>query len=417
MEFFKYQNENLYCEGISLGVLTKRFKTPFYVTSSQAIIKQAANFEYNFSKLKHLTCYAVKANDNLSILKLLAAAGLGADVGSCGELYRAKLSGFPANKIIMSGVGKTSDDIVAALQAKILMLKVESLKELEQISKLSKQLKLVAGISLRINPQVLAETHHAHTATGGLEHKFGIDQKDLSPALKIIKKSSNLRLIGLNLHIGSQIFKVEPYLLAISKMLKIKKRLTAQGIFVKYLDIGGGFPITYDPDKPVRDLEYFAKDIIKVLENESAKIIFEPGRYLVANASALISQIVYIKKNSQGKKFIVMDAGMSELMRPILYDAYHQIIPIKKAKSTKLIADIVGPLCESGDVLAKAREISKVREHDFLAIMSVGAYGTVMSNNYNGRLRPPELLISNRQVKIIRKGETLKQAIQNEIAI
>ena len=410
---FTYKNKKLMCEDVSIESLAKKYGTPLYVTSSQSIQNQYASFEKAFFGIDHLTCYAIKANYNLSILKLLAKSGAGADVGSSGELFRALKSGISPKKIVMSGVGKTDEDIKYALESKILLLKAESLSELSQIERIAKKLKVVASVAIRMNPNVVVNTHK-HIATGGMEHKFGIDEKFLPEILKYFKKTKNLIFIGLDVHVGSQVPDPKSYTLAIEFILKIKKLIENHGHKISYIDIGGGFPVTYDANHEMKIISHFAKEIISSLENCGATIIFEPGRYLVANAGILVTEVINVKENSAKKEFVIVDAGMTELMRPALYDAYHHIIPVTKNSRKIITADIVGPVCESTDAFGRGRKIPEVKEGEFLAVMSVGAYGSVMGSNYNGRLRPAEILISGKGIKIIRKRETFDQMIQNE---
>jgi diaminopimelate decarboxylase len=411
---FKYKNKKLMCEGVAVEGLAKKYGTPLYVMSSKSIIDQYTSFEDAFSGIDHLTCYAIKANYNLSIVRLLAKEGAGADVGSSGELFRALTGGINPKKIVMSGVGKTCSDIEYALKSKILMLKAESFSELQQINNIAKKLKVIAPVGIRMNPNVLVDTH-ANIATGGMEHKFGIDEKFLPEILNFIKKAKNINFVGLDVHVGSQVPDPKSYTQAIQAILKIKQKIENVGHKISYVDIGGGFPVTYDEKKEMKIISHFSREIISALKNCGAVTIFEPGRYLVANAGILVTEVVTVKENSAKKVFAVLDAGMTELMRPALYDAYHNILPVTKHARKVVTMDLVGPVCESTDAFAKGRVISQVKEGEFLAIMSSGAYGSVMGSNYNGRLRPYEVLISDKKVKIIRKKETFDQMIQNEI--
>ncbi|MES2023487.1 MAG: diaminopimelate decarboxylase [Patescibacteria group bacterium] len=410
---FIYKNNKLYCEQVPIKTLAEKFGTPLYLMSSNSMQNQYDYFEKAFSKLNHLTCYAVKANFNLSVINLFARAGSGADVGSRGELFRALKAGIPSEKIVMSGVGKSHADIEHAIKSKILLLSTESLSELKYINQIAKKLNTVVDITVRVNPSVKALTH-AHISTGGHIHKFGIDEVLLPEVFRLAKSLYNIKIVGLDVHIGSQLNSTAPYIKTIKKLLVIKKNFEDHGFNIKYLDLGGGFPVTYDPSKPKKDLKVFADTIIPLLQNCGAKIIFEPGRYFVANAGVLITQVLYLKENSSGKKFVIVDAGMSELIRPVLYDAYHHIISVNYS-SKKIVADVVGPICESADFFAKDREMQTVREKDYLVVLSTGAYGGVMGSNYNGRLRPTEVLIDGKNFKVIRKRETLEQFIQNEI--
>jgi diaminopimelate decarboxylase len=413
MKFFHYKNKELYCEQVPVQKLAKNFGTPLYVTSTASIMDQLSIFEDSFKELDHMTCYAVKANYNLSVIKLLADKGIGADAGSQGEIFRALKAGIPSNKILFSGVGKTRDDIAYALKKKIFMFKVESLSEIQAINTIAKKSNVVAKILIRINPNVSVDTHK-HISTGGIEHKFGIDQGSVSEVLRVVKSSKNIDLQGFAIHIGSQIADPIAYANSIKVILKIKIKSEKEGFNIKYLNIGGGFPITYDNDNPKLLLHKFAEVIIPELKDCGAKILFEPGRFLVGNSSVLLTEVLYTKQNTNKKNFVVVDAGMTELMRPALYSAYHHIIPTKINSTLNIIADIVGPVCESSDAFAHDRKINKVKEGDTLAILSAGAYGSVMASNYNGRLRPAEVLVDGKKSKVIRKRETLEQTIVNE---
>ncbi len=414
METFNFKNKNMFCEGVKVEILAKKFGTPLYITSKNHIRRQSADFKNTFSEVNPLVCYAVKANYNLSILRVLREAGSGAEVGSKGELFRALKAGITPKKIVMSGVGKTKEDIIYALKKKILLLKVESLSEIQQINIIAKKLGIIAPIAIRINPDVRVDTH-ASIATGAKEHKFGIDEGQVLRALAWIKQLKQVNLLGLAIHIGSQVASPQSYVQGINTLLKYKSLAEKEGYSLTYLDCGGGFPITYKSACPKKSIKEFARAIIPLLKNSSVKIIFEPGRYLVAQASILVTTVLSVKKNSQRKNFIVVDAGLTELMRPALYDAYHEIVPVKQSSRPGITADIVGPVCESTDIFAKKRKINSLKEREMLAILAVGAYGGVMASNYNGHLRCPEILVDGRRHTLIRKRETLKQIIQNEI--
>ena len=411
---FIYKNKKLMCEDLAIESLAKKYGTPLYVVSAQSIQDQYASFEDAFSQIEHLTCYAIKANYNLSIVRLLACAGAGADVGSGGELFRALRAGVPAKKIVMSGVGKTNEDIEYALASKILLLKAESLSELHTIERIAKKLGIIASIAIRINPDIAVDTH-ANIATGGMEHKFGIDEKFLKDVLGYLKQAKHLNLVGLDVHVGSQIPDPVSYAQAIEAIMKVKQAVEIDGQMISYIDIGGGFPVTYDEKKKQKSIEDFAKMIVPYFKGSGVTLVLEPGRYLVANAGILVANVVTVKENAMHKKFTILDAGMTELMRPVLYDAYHHILPVRKNSRKNIVTDIVGPICESTDAFAHDRSIQSVQEGELLAVMSAGAYGSVMGSNYNGRLRPAEILVSGQKSKVIRKRETLVQTIQNEI--
>ncbi len=414
MQNFQYKNKDLYCDGVPIKTLVKKFSTPLYVTSSQSIQEQYASFESGFSKLNPLICYAVKANANLSILRLLKKAGAGADVGGSGELYKAIKAGINPRKIVFSGVGKTRADITYALQSKVLALKVESCSEIILVNSIAKKMNIIAPIMIRINPGVSVDTHK-HISTGDTRHKFGIEEKILLSFLDNNKNLNHVNIMGLCVHCGSQIANPKAFTLAIKNMLRTKEEIEKRGYTISHINSGGGFPITYDARNPKLFLEKFSKVIIPLLIKTKAKIIFEPGRYIVGNASALITEVLYVKQNSKKKNFIIVDAGMTELMRPALYDAYHNIIPVLKRNTKNMVADIVGPVCESTDTFAYGRKIKQIEAGEMLAILSAGAYGAVMASNYNGRLRPGEVLVTDSSYKVIRKRDILKDIIRNEI--
>lgn len=411
--YFSYKNGVLHCEGVPLPSLAKKFGTPLFVTSKTAILENFNRFEAAFKTLNHLTCYSVKANYALDIIRTLAEAGSGFDVNSGGELFRALKAGASAEKIIMAGVGKTAEEIEYALQSKILMLKAESLSELKLTDRIARKLKLKAPVGIRITPNVTAETH-PYITTGNHEQKFGIDEAIAEKVLREVKTLRNLRVVGLEMHIGSQIYDPKYYADATLKLLQAKSLCDALGFEIEHLDIGGGFPVTYSAEKKATPIEAFAHALLPLLKNTGLKILFEPGRYMVANASALVSKTLYIKENHIGKKFVILDSAMNDLIRPALYGAYHDIIPVKKTTG-KMFADIVGPVCETGDFFARDRAIAQVKEGELIAIMSAGAYGSVMASNYNARPRAAEVMVYRRAAKLIRKRETFEQMIANEI--
>ncbi|MFN3385445.1 MAG: diaminopimelate decarboxylase [Candidatus Thermochlorobacter sp.] len=411
--YFSYKQGVLHCEGISIPSLAKKFGTPLFVTSKTAILENFNRFETAFNALEHLTCYSVKANYTLEIIRTLAEAGSGFDVNSGGELFRTLKAGVNPEKIIMAGVGKTAEEIEYALKSKILMLKAESLSELKLTDSLARKFKLKAPVGLRITPNVTAETH-PYITTGNHEQKFGIDEVLVEKVLREVKALKHVRMVGLEMHIGSQIYDPKYYVDATLKLLQAKSLCDTFGFKIEHLDIGGGFPVTYSSEKKATPIETFARVLVPLLKNTGLKILFEPGRYMVANASALISKVLYIKENHNKKKFVILDSAMNDLIRPALYGAYHDIVPVKKT-TKKMIADVVGPVCETGDFFARERAIAEVKEGDLMAIMSAGAYSSVMASNYNARARAAEVMVHQRKIKLIRKRETFEQMIANEI--
>lgn len=410
---FHYTGSTLCCDEVSLEELAGTFGTPLFVTSEKSLVESFMAFEHAFEALPHFTCYSVKANFNLSVIRTFAELGCGCDVNSGGELFRSLHAGVPPEKIIFAGVGKKPEEIAYALRSGVLMLKAESLSELRAIDRIAGELGKTAPVAIRINPNVTAETH-PYITTGDSKEKFGIDEAELGEVFALIRQLPNLRLTGLDMHIGSQIFDPEYYVAATTKLLRIFNESKALGFAVAFLDIGGGFPVTYDPRKPATPVAHFAEKLVPMLRSAGVTVIFEPGRYLVANASVLLTRILYKKRNHTGKEFFVVDAGMTELIRPALYQSHHEIQSVTLHDET-VVADVVGPICESSDFFARHRKIAAAEEGELLAVMSSGAYAAVMSSNYNGRLRPAEVLVNGRDVKLVRRRETYEQLVQNEL--
>lgn len=410
--FFPSHDGVLCCEAISLEALAEKYGTPLFVTSRNSLVGQYRTFEKAFEKLDHCTCYSVKANYNLHVIRALAEEGCGCEVNSGGELYRALEAGVEPSKIIMGGVGKSAADIEYALSSGILMLKAESLSELRVINDIANRLAVTASVGVRINPNVTAETH-PYITTGDSKEKFGIDLGDLDKVFAMLRSLEHVELIGLAMHIGSQIFDTEYYHAAAEILLDILRAASAAGYDLRYLDIGGGFPVTYDPRKPATPVERFAEKLVPLLEKTGATILLEPGRFIAANSSVLVTRVLYRKRNRTGKEFVIVDAAMTELIRPALYQSHHEIVAVREHGSL-IVADVVGPVCESGDFFARERTLDAVEEGELLAVLSAGAYGAVMSNNYNGRLRPAEVMVDGDKARLIRKRETFEQLVQNE---
>jgi diaminopimelate decarboxylase len=410
---FQYADGTLSCEDVKLDGLAETYGTPLFVTSAKSLIDCYTAFEDAFAGLSHLTCYSVKANFNLGVISTLAGLGAGCDVNSGGELYRALKAGVAPDRIVFAGVGKKPEEISYALDSGVLMLKAESVSELKAIDRIAGELGKSASVAIRINPNVTAETH-PYITTGDSKEKFGIDEAELDEVFALLGRLKNVTLKGLDMHIGSQIFDTAYYVEATMKLLDIFNATKDIGLDIEYLDIGGGFPVTYDPKKPATPVEHFAEQLVPLLAPTGAKIIFEPGRFLVANSSVLLTRILYRKRNHTGKEFFVVDAAMTELIRPALYHSHHEILSVKRHDST-IVADVVGPVCESSDFFARHRELDAAEEGELFAVMSAGAYGAVMSSNYNGRLRPAEVLVSGSEAKLVRKRETFEQLIQNEV--
>jgi len=411
MHDFKFKKNKLYCENVKVEDLAKKFSTPLYVYSYHTLVDHYLKLKSAFSEVNPLICYSVKANSNLSILKALIVKGAGLDIVSGGELFRAQKAACPAQRIVYASVGKTDKEISAAIVKGILFFNVESLAELKNINRIARSLKKITRVAIRINPDVEAKTHK-YIATGKLTNKFGIDLESAYKILLLGGKFKNLNICGLHIHIGSQITQSAPFVEALKKVSHFIQRLKAKGTRLEYLNIGGGLGIVYDHETP-QTAKIYAQEIIPLLKKTGLKIIMEPGRFIAGNAGILVTKVLYIKKTHQ-KKFIIVDGGMNDLIRPALYGAYHNIMPLKKISRLEK-ADVVGPICESGDFLAKGRLVAKVKEGDYLAVMSAGAYGFSMSSNYNSRLRAAEVMVAKAEVLVIRKRETCEDLIRNEV--
>ncbi|MDD5097329.1 MAG: diaminopimelate decarboxylase [Candidatus Omnitrophica bacterium] len=411
MHEFLYKNNQLYCENILAEKLAKTYGSPLYVYSYATLADHFIKLRNAFTALNPLICYSVKANSNLAILKALVNLGAGLDIVSGGELTRALKVGCSAKKIVYASVGKTDSEIARAISKGILFFNVESLPELININRIAQSLNKVTQVAIRINPDVEAKTHKFIT-TGKITNKFGIDLDSAYKILLMRGKFRYVRICGLHIHIGSQITQSEPFVAAIKKVSNFINKIKIKGVCLDYLNIGGGLGIIYDNENP-QSAQIYANQITPLLKKTGLKIIMEPGRFIVGNAGILITKVLYIKKTPK-KKFIIVDAGMNDLIRPALYGAYHKVIPLVKIAQTEK-ADVVGPICESGDFLAKARMIAKVKVGDYLAVMSAGAYGFSMSSNYNSRLRAAEVMVANNKVFVIRKREEAQDLMRNEI--
>ena len=413
MHDFEYKNNKLYCENIKVEDLAKKFSTPLYVYSYHTLIDHYLKLKAAFAQINPLICYSVKANSNLSILKALIAKGAGLDIVSGGELFRAQKAACPPARIVYASVGKTDQEISGAIKSGILFFNVESLAELKNINRIAKGLHKITRVAIRINPDVEAKTHK-YISTGKITNKFGIDLESAYKILLLRAEFKNLNICGLHIHIGSQITQSAPFVEAIKKVSNFIQRLKNKGIDLEYLNIGGGLGIIYDHEEP-QTAEIYAQEIIPLLKKTGLKIIMEPGRFIVGNAGILVVKVLYIKQTPK-KKFIIVDGGMNDLIRPALYSAYHNIWPLNKNLKTEK-ADVVGPICESGDFLAKERLAAKVKEGDYLAVMSAGAYGFSMSSNYNSRLRAAEVMVAKDKALVIRKRESAQDLVRNEIIV
>ncbi|MBI4824573.1 MAG: diaminopimelate decarboxylase [Nitrospirae bacterium] len=412
MHLFRYKGNELYAEDVPVKTLADRYGTPLYVYSSNTLLRHLNAYQDAFDGFPNIICFALKANSNLSILRLLGKNGSGADIVSGGELYRALKAGIPAKRIVYAGVGKTEDEIRYAIDAGILMFNVESFSELMEIDRIARVMKKKACIALRVNPDIDPETH-PYIATGLKSQKFGIPIEDAIEHYKSAARLKGINIIGIHKHLGSQITKVSPFVEGLRRTLLLVDKLDASGIDIRYLDIGGGLGITYDTETPPHPKE-LARHIIPLLNGrQGLTLIVEPGRSISGNAGILVSRALYIKK-TQDKEFLIVDAGMNDLMRPSLYGAYHRIIPVIRTGRRNRIQDIVGPICESGDFLAKERELPRIRPGEHIAVIGAGAYGFSMSSNYNSRPLPAEVMVKGKRHFLIRKRQTYEDLIAGE---
>ncbi|MBU2055695.1 MAG: diaminopimelate decarboxylase [Proteobacteria bacterium] len=411
MNYFHYQDEALLCEEVPVAEIAAQVGTPFYLYSCRTLRHHFRVFDSAFAEVPHIVCFAVKANSNTAILRTFVREGGGVDIVSGGELFRALKAGVDPGKVVYSGVGKRDDEIDDALKAGILMFNVESDQELETINERARKLGARAGVGLRVNPDVDPETH-PHISTGLKENKFGINVEASLAAYHRAAALKHLDIKGVSCHIGSQVTKLSPFTDALARLKELVRRLREEGNAVRYLDLGGGLGITYDREAPPHPSEY-ARAIIDASRDMECTFIFEPGRVIVGNAGILVTRVLYTKGN-EGKRFVIVDAGMNDLLRPSLYGSYHQLQPVIRREREKITADVVGPICESGDFLAKGRQIPAFERGELIAVMSAGAYGFSMSSNYNSRPRIPEVLVRDGSCYVIRERETREDLIRGE---
>ncbi|CAN5861113.1 diaminopimelate decarboxylase [soil metagenome] len=411
MEEFHYEDEGLYCEGVPLSEIARRVGTPTYVYSHAALESAYRELDDAFAGLDHLVCYAVKANANLAVLRSLASFGAGADIVSGGELYRAMRAGFDPKKVVFAGVGKTEDELLAGLGERILLFNVESASELEHLDELAARHGKRARVALRINPNVDAGSHD-HITTGREQDKFGVP---IEEALRLAERITECRcvdLIGVHQHIGSQITKLAPYTESVEKSAAFVDELKNRDFDIRYFNIGGGLGIPYNGEETITPSE-LVDAIRPMLEATGAKILCEMGRYIAGNSGALLTGVIYRKKSGD-KNFLVSDAGMNDLLRPSLYEAHHEVLSVNGNGAT-VPADLVGPVCESGDYLARDRELPDAAEGDLLAVMSAGAYSFSMASNYNSRRKPAEVLVRGDRWSVVREREHYPDLIKGEL--
>jgi len=411
MHHFQYRGGELYAEDVPVSTLVAAYGTPLYIYSAATLRRHFEAFDSAFDGLPHLTCFSVKANSNLAVLRTLGAMGAGVDIVSGGELYRALAAGIDPAKIVYSGVGKRGSEIEEALGAGILMFNVESMGELERISAIASRLGKKASVSLRINPDVDPKTH-PYISTGLKKNKFGLDMETSLAAYGRAMELPGVTPVGIDCHIGSQLTSIDPFLEALDKILAFREKLVAMGVPLRYLDLGGGLGIQYNEEEPPHPRD-FGQALTKALGDLPLTLILEPGRVIVGNAGILVTEVVYTKK-TPSKDFVIVDAAMNDLIRPSLYDSYHAIREVRPAEREMLNVDVVGPICESGDFLARDRELPSVAPGEYLAVYSAGAYGFTMSSNYNSRPRAAEVLVDGDTVTLARRRETYEDLVALE---
>ena len=414
MPDFLYQDGEFYCEAVPLRRIAEAVGTPCYVYSHARLVRSFKAFDSAFNDVPHIVAYAIKASSNLAILRLLAKEGGGGDIVSAGELYRALQAGIEPQRIVFAGVGKRDDEIRYALQSNILMFNVESSAELRAIDRVAAALKTKARVALRINPDIDPKTH-PYISTGLKKSKFGISAERALEEFKLATTLPHIEIVGVHKHIGSQLTQVSPYVEALKKILGLVEQLKGIGVQIRYLNVGGGLGITYQDETPPQPHD-LAQAISPLLKDLKCVLIFEPGRSIVGNAGVLVTKVLYHKANPD-KTFLIVDAAMNDLIRPSLYGAYHEIMPVRETRDKfkkQVLADVVGPVCESGDFLAKDRMMALADPGELLVVMSAGAYGFSMSSNYNSRPRVPEVLVRDGEFHIIRAREELSDLVRGE---
>jgi diaminopimelate decarboxylase len=411
MHHFEYRDGELYAEDVKVADLAAQYGTPLYVYSAATLRRHFAAFDSAFNGLPHLTCYSVKANSNLCVLRILAELGAGMDIVSGGELYRALAAGVEPRKIVYSGVGKREAEIRFALQTGILMFNVESMGELERINNVAGDMGKTARISLRINPDVDPKTH-PYISTGLQKNKFGLDIEASLEAYKKARQLPHVVPVGIDCHIGSQLTSIEPFLEALARITTFNERLKELGIIINYLDLGGGLGIPYDQETPPHPAEY-GQALSERIKDQPLTVILEPGRGIAGNAGILVSEVVYTKQ-TKSKNFVIVDAAMNDLVRPSLYQSFHAVREVAPKGRENVSVDVVGPICESGDFLAKDREIPAVAPGELVALFSAGAYGFSMSSNYNSRPRAAEVIVDGDRTILARRRETYEDLVALE---
>jgi diaminopimelate decarboxylase len=416
MNHFEYRNGEMYAEGVAVKRIAREVGTPAYIYSLATLKRHYQVFDQAFAKVPHIVCFSVKANSNLAVLRTFAKEGSGFDIVSAGELFRALKAGGDPKKIVFSGVGKKKDEIEYALSSEILMFNVESEDELMALNEIAGAIGKKAPISIRVNPDVDPQTH-PYISTGMKKAKFGVEIKKSLDTYKKAAALPNVDVVGVDCHIGSQLTSLSPFVDALTRVREYLDRvlvgsLAKEGAQIRYLDLGGGLGINYNDETPPQPEEY-AKAIIEGLGGLDVTLILEPGRVIVGNAGILVTEVQYVKDN-ESKKFVIVDGGMNDLIRPALYGSYQAIRPVVETRAEKIFADVVGPICESGDFFAKDREITRPQRGDLLAVMSAGAYGFTMASNYNSHPKAPEVLVDGDKYYVVRKRESFEDLINGE---
>jgi diaminopimelate decarboxylase len=412
MNFFEYKNGELYAEDVPLRQIVKKVGTPAYVYSQKTFERHFKVFDSAFKSIPHITCYSCKANSNSALLRMIAKMGGGADVVSGGELFRALRVSIPGKKIVFSGVGKTEAEIRYAIQSRILMINMESEDEVRTVARIARQMRTKVAVSIRVNPQIDPKTH-PYITTGLKKNKFGILWKEARRLYTEIADEPFLTPVGISSHIGSQITRMEPFVETVQSLKVMIAELKTEGTILKYIDIGGGLGIPYKGELPPPP-EVYGSAIERELRDSGLTLVLEPGRVIVGNSGIFVTRLLYVKKTPE-KRFYVVDGAMNDLVRPALYDAYHEIMPLEQADGNKEKVDVVGPICESGDFFARDRTLPTLAPGAVMAIFGAGAYGFSMSSNYNSRRKVPEVLVRGKEFFVVRRRETLKDLVRGEI--
>ena len=411
MHHFHYREGRLHCEQVSIENIAREVGTPFYCYSHATLSRHFHAFDHSFAEVDHLTCFSLKSCSNIAILGLFASLGAGMDIVSGGELYRALRAGVKPEKIVFSGVGKTEDEITYALETGILLFNLESPQEMRAVNDCAGRVGRQAPIGIRVNPDVDPKTH-PYISTGLKENKFGVDLDTSEAMYAQARELPHLDIAAVGCHIGSQLTEVSPFVETLKRLKLLIGRLREQGIEIRYLDLGGGLGITYSEEEPPDPVEY-ARVLLKEMGGLDCSLIFEPGRVIVGNAGILVTRVLFTKEGPV-KKFLIIDAGMNDLVRPSLYGSYHHIQPVVERNNPEILADVVGPICETGDFLAKDRTLPRAEQGELLAVMSAGAYGFAMSSNYNSRPRVAEVLVREDRFELIRSRETYEDLLRGE---